>query len=105
MLEPHEQPPEVVAVLVDPVVHLLHMRLLQIPDHLLLQLPRPFSRDDLQNWDATVHTMFHRFVQGPVDLLALVENVVEVYFMFGHIASFNYSPRKRTIGPFVPTSR
>jgi hypothetical protein len=38
MFEAHEQAPEVVAVLVDPVVQFLYVRLLQIPDHLLLQL-------------------------------------------------------------------
>ena len=84
MPEMHEQPPEVVAVLVDAVVHLLDVWLLQEADHLLLELTTAFARDDLHDGDPLVHCFLHDVVQRAVDVLPLVEDIVEVEFQFGH---------------------
>ena len=84
VLEPDEQATEVIAVLVDAVVQLLHPRLLEVADHLLLQLSAALARNDLQHGDPTVHAESHRLIQGPVDLVALVEDVVQVELVFGH---------------------
>src|SRR5260370_856443 len=45
--EMHEQPAEVLRILLDPVVLGLDVLALQEPQHVLLELSRPFSRDDL----------------------------------------------------------
>ena len=87
MLEPHEQPPEIVAILIDPVVGLLHLWQLQKAKHLLLQLTAAFTRNDLQHIDAPIDAEFHRLFQCPIDLVAFVEDVVEVDLVFGHYRS------------------
>jgi hypothetical protein len=84
VLESYEQTPEVITVLVDPVVHLLDMRLLKEADHLLLQLSAALAGDDLHHWNTLVHRFFHQLVQGTIDVAPLVIDVVQVEFELCH---------------------
>ena len=86
MLEAYEQTAEVVAVLINAVVQLFYRRLLQVAQHFLLQLSAAFSGNDLQHFDPPVNAELHRFIQRAIDLLALVEDIVQIELVFGHCA-------------------
>src|SRR5215510_11561452 len=73
-----EEPPEVLGVLLDPVIERLDLLLLQEPEDPLLELPRAFARDDLDDGRLLRHGLVDDRVQGPVDVLATVVDVVQV---------------------------
>src|SRR3954463_9571745 len=76
--EVDEEPAPVVAVLLDPVVQRLDLLLFEEPQHLLLQLAGALAGDDLDRRGLLGDGLVDDAAQGPVDLLALVEDVVQV---------------------------
>ena len=84
MLETHEQSAEIIAVLIDPMVHLFDVWLLEEADHLLFQLTTSFSGNDLHHGDTLVHGLLHDVVERAVNIFSLVEDLVQIEFQFGH---------------------
>lgn len=84
MLETHEQSAEIIAVLIDPMVHLFDVWLLEEADHLLFQLTTSFSGNDLHHRNTFVHGLLYDIVQRTVDVLSLIEDIVQIEFQFGH---------------------
>src|SRR5580700_10562893 len=76
--EMHEQPAEVLRILLDPVVLGLDVLALQEPQHVLLELSRPFARDDLDQRRLLFRRLVEKRLQRAVDVLAAVVNVVQV---------------------------
>src|ERR1700719_1967998 len=76
--EMHEQPTEVLRVLLDPVVLGLDVLALKEPQHVLLELPRPFTRDDLDQRRLLGCRLVEDRLQRAVDVLPAVVNVVQV---------------------------
>src|SRR6185437_3657541 len=76
--EVDEEPPEVLGVLLDAVVERLDLFLLQEPEHPLLELPRALARDDLNKRGLLGHGLVDDRLQGPVDVLPAVVDVVQV---------------------------
>src|SRR5580704_788090 len=76
--EMHEQPAEVLRVLLDPVVPGLDVLALQEPQHVLLELSRPFARDDLDQRRLLFRRLVENRLQRAVDVLPAVVNVVQV---------------------------
>src|SRR5260370_19468362 len=76
--EMHEQPAEVLRVLLDPVVLGLDVLALQEPQHVLLELSRPLARDDLDQRRLLFHRLVENRLQRAVDVLAPAVNVVQV---------------------------
>src|SRR5580692_2615282 len=76
--EMHEQPAEVLRVLLDPVVLGLDVLALQEPQDVLLELARPFARDDLDQRRLLFRRLVENRLQRAVDVLAAVVNVVQV---------------------------
>src|ERR1700723_3379425 len=76
--EMHEQPAEVLGVLLDPVVLGLDVLALEEPQHVLLELPRPFTRDDLDQRRLRGRRLVENRLQRAVDVLPAVVNVVQV---------------------------
>src|ERR1700733_82454 len=76
--EMHEQPAEVLGVLLDPVVLGLDVLALEEPQHVLLELPRPFARDDLDQRRLLGRRLVENRLQRAVDVLPAVVNVVQV---------------------------
>src|SRR6266566_2910648 len=76
--EMDEEPPEVLGVRLDAVVERLDLFLLQEPEHPLLELPRALARDDLNERGLLRHGLVDDRLQGPVDVLPAVVDVVQV---------------------------
>src|SRR5262249_38214230 len=76
--EMDEEPPEVLGVLLDAMVERLDLLLLQEPEHPLLELPRALARDDLHERGLLRHRLVDDRLQGPVDVLPTVVDVVQV---------------------------
>src|SRR5579859_997193 len=76
--EMHEQPAEVLRILLDPVVLGLDVLALQEPQYVLLELSRPFARDDLDQRRLLCRRLVENRLQRAVDVLAAVVNVVQV---------------------------
>src|SRR5580658_5206797 len=76
--EMYEQPAEVLGVLLDPVVLGLDVFPLQEPQDVLLELPRPFARDDLDQRRLLGLRLVDNRLQGAVDVLPAVVNLVQV---------------------------
>src|SRR5215468_8770121 len=73
-----EEPAEVLGVLLDAMVERLDLLLLQEPEHPLLELPRALARDDLNERGLLRHRLVDDRLQGPVDVLPTVVDVVQV---------------------------
>src|SRR4249919_1979191 len=73
-----KDPAEVLRVFLDSVIQLLDLLLLQESEHPLLELPRAFARDDLNDGGFLRHGLVDDRVQGPVDVLTTVVDVVQV---------------------------
>jgi uncharacterized protein len=76
--EVHEDPAEVVRVLLHPVVQGLDLLLVEEAQHVLLQRARPLARNDLDQAGPLRHRLFHDLAQRPVDVPAAVVDLVEV---------------------------
>lgn len=76
MFEPHEQSPEILAVLVNAMVFGLDVLLLQKADHGLLQLSTSLTGNYLNDGNLLLHRFIYDVVQGLVYLPALVEDLV-----------------------------
>src|SRR5204862_892335 len=76
--EMDEEPAEVLGVFFDAVIERLDFLLLQEPEDPLLELPRAFARDDLNDRRLLRHGLVDDRVQGSVDVLATVVDVVQV---------------------------
>lgn len=74
----HEQPPEVLRVLLDAVVERLDLLLLQEPDDLLLELAGALAGDDLHHRRLLRDRLVDYRSQGAVDVGAAVVDVVQV---------------------------
>src|SRR3972149_14861 len=77
-LEVDEDAPEVLVVLFQAVVELLHVRLVEEAEHLLLELARPLAGDDLHRGDALVERLVHNAAEGFVDFPAPVVDFLQV---------------------------
>src|ERR1700719_824840 len=76
--EMHEQPTEVLRVFLNSVVLGLDVLALQEPQHVFLELSRPFARDDLDQRRLLFRRLVENRLQRAVDVLAAVVNVVQV---------------------------
>src|ERR1700722_12447171 len=76
--EMHEQPAEVLGVLLDPEALGLDVLALEEPQHVLLDLPRPFTRDDLDQRRLLGRRLVENRLQRAVNVLPAVVNVVQV---------------------------
>src|SRR5688572_7443155 len=76
--EVDEEAAPVVAVLLDPVIELLDLSLVEEAQHLLLQGATALARDDLDEGGLLLDRLVDDPAQGPIDLVALVEDVVQV---------------------------
>lgn len=85
MLKPYKQPPEILAVLINAMILGLDVLLLQKSDHLLLQLPAALARNDLDDGNTFLNRLINNVVQGLVNFPALVVDIVEVEYEFGHL--------------------
>ena len=94
MLEAYEQAAEVLAVLIDTMVEFLHLWLLKVSDHLLLQLATALTGNDLQYLNSTIYTMFHGLFQSPVDLPAFIVDLMQIEFVSRYFnrSQFRISP-------------
>src|SRR5690348_2237229 len=89
-----EEPPEVLGVLLDAVVERLDLFLLQEPEHPLLELPRALARDDLDQRSLLRHGLVDDRLQGPVDVLPAVVDVVQVKLeLHGAVSAPGLPPR------------
>src|SRR5262249_13175503 len=92
--EVDEEPPEVLGVLLDAVVERLDLFLLQEPDHALLELPRALARDDLNERSLLRHRLVDDRLQGPVDVLPAVVDVMQVELqLHGAVSAPGPAPR------------
>src|SRR5260370_39531737 len=78
--EMHEQPAEGLRILLDPGVLGLDVLALQAPQHVLLELSRPFARDDLDQRRLLLRRLVKTRLQRPVDALPAVVNAVQANF-------------------------
>lgn len=85
MFKVNKQPPEVLAILINPVVFGFDVLLLQEPDDLLFELPRPFAGNDLYRVDLSLNGLIDDIAQGSVNLVASVVNVMKVKYQLRHI--------------------
>src|SRR5262245_49135347 len=76
--EMDEEPPEVLGVFLYAMVERLDLLLLQEPEHPLLELPRALAWDDLNERGFLRHRLVDDRLQGPVDVLPGVVDVVQV---------------------------
>src|ERR1700741_5318805 len=76
--EMHEQPTEVLRVLLDAVVLGLDLILLEKPQHVLLELARALAGDDLHERRLLGLGLLEDRPQRPVDVLPPVVDVVQV---------------------------
>src|SRR2546421_7735117 len=92
--EMDEEPTEVLGVLLDAVVERLDLFLLQEPEHPLLELPRALARDDLNERGLLRHGLVDDRLQGPVDVLPAVVDVVQVQLqLHGAVSAPGLPPR------------
>src|SRR5262249_38123493 len=92
--EMDEEPPEVPGVLLDAVVERLDLLLLQESEHPLLELPRALARDDLNERGLLRHGLVDDRLQGPVDVLPAVVDVVQVELqLHGAVSAPGLPPR------------
>src|ERR1700746_184134 len=91
--EMHEQPAEVLRVLLDPVVIGLDGLALEEPQHVLLELSRPFARDDLDQRCLLFHRLVDDRLQRAVDVLPAVVDVVQVQRQL-HGSAPSWRPRR-----------
>src|SRR5215467_3781444 len=92
--EMDEEPPEVPGVFLDAMVERLDLLLLQEPEHPLLELPRALARDDLNQRSLLRHRLVDDRLQGPVDVLPAVVDVVQVEFqLHGAVSAPGLPPR------------
>jgi len=84
MLEPHKQPSEVLTVLIDAVILGLDVLLFQKTDHGLFKLSAPFAGYDLNDRDLLLNRFVNDVIQGLIDLLSFIEDLVKVECEFGH---------------------
>src|SRR5262249_46892284 len=107
--EMDEEPPEVPGVLLDAVVERLDLLLLQEPEHPLLELPRALARDDLNERGLLRHGLVDDRLQGPVDVLPAVVDVVQVELqLHGAVSAPGLPPRyaaRRARGDLCVTRR
>src|SRR5271168_4339631 len=89
--EMHEQPAEVLRVLLDPVVLGLDVLALQKPQHVLLELTRPFAWDDFDQRRLLFRRLVENRLQRAVDVLAAVVDVVQVKLEL-HSSVLNWRP-------------
>src|SRR5260370_6322767 len=89
--EMHEQPAEVLRILLDPVVLGLDVLALQEPQHVLLELSRPFARDDLDQRRLLFRRLVKNRLQRAVDVLPAVVNVVQVKLQL-HRSALSWGP-------------
>jgi uncharacterized protein len=76
--EMHEEPTEVVRVLLHPVIEGLDLLLVEEAQHVLLQRARPLARDDLDHGGPLRHRLLHDLAQRLVDVAAAVIDLVQV---------------------------
>src|SRR5205085_3333894 len=76
--EVHEDPAEVVRVLLHPVVERFNFLLVQEPQHSLLQCPRALARDDFDSSGLRPDRLVDDLPQRPVDLATSVVDVVQI---------------------------
>src|SRR5690625_380761 len=80
VLEVHEDPPEVLTVLLHPVVPSFDVLSIQEPQDPLLQLARTLTGNDLHSLGPGPLGLIDDLLQGTIDLLALVVDVMKVEF-------------------------
>lgn len=85
MLEVHENPAKILGILFHPVVLPLNLRLLEEPQYLLLERPGTLAGDDFDQGNALFDGFPDDAMQGGIDVPAVVEDVVEIEFEFGHV--------------------
>ena len=88
-LEMDEYPPKVFIILLDPMIKLFDMPLIQKAQHLFLELPTPFARNDLNQFYFSVNGFFHNAIKLRIDLVAAVVNVMQVKLKFCHYFLFS----------------
>ena len=84
MPEMYEDAAEVLAVFFEPVVEGFYVRLVEEPQHLFLQLPAAFARDDLDQFDAFSDRLLDDPVQFRVEFATLIDDIVEIKLQFCH---------------------
>src|SRR5688572_5202956 len=78
MIEPDEDPAEVLGVLVDTRVKSLDLFLLEEPEHVLLEGTGALARNDLYEGSLGGDRLGDDLVEGAVDIAPFVVNVVEI---------------------------
>ena len=76
----HEEAAEILGVLLQPVVLGLDVLPLEKPQYVLLELSRALARDDLDQRRLLCHRLVDDGLQGVVDVLPAVVDVVQVEF-------------------------
>src|SRR5689334_16570539 len=76
--EVHEDPAEVVGVLLHAVVERADLLLVEEAQHVLLQLPRPLAGDDLDHRGLDPDRLVDDLAQGAVDLFPAVVDLVQI---------------------------
>lgn len=82
--EIHEKTPEILTVVLDAVVQGFDVGLLQKALYFFTQLPAAFTGYDLHLADLFFDGIIKGLLQGLVDRLAVVVNIVQVYLDAGH---------------------
>src|ERR1017187_7296346 len=83
--EMHEKPPEVFRIFLYPMIKSFDFLLLQESEHMFLQLPGALAGDNLDQWRLFPHSLVDDVLQGAVDVLAPVVDVMQVEFQL-HLA-------------------
>src|SRR5215475_5826269 len=78
MAEVHEHPAEVLRVLLDAVVHRLHVLLVEESQDVFLQRAGALARDDLDHGRLLRDRLVHDVAQCAIDVPAAVEDVVQI---------------------------
>ena len=86
MLEMDKDATKVAVVLFDAVIELADVRLIQKSQHLFLELPAPFPRDNFDEINSLVERFLHNPIQFGVNLATAIVDVVQIEFEFCHIA-------------------
>src|SRR5580704_4357176 len=90
--EMHEQPTEVLRVFLNSVVLGLDVLALQEPQHVFLELSRPFARDDLDQRRLLFRRLVENRLQRAVDVVPAVVNVVQIKHQL-HSSALYPAPR------------
>src|SRR5579862_2911899 len=102
--EMHEDPAEVLGVLLYPVVERLDLLLVEEPQHVLFQLTGALARDDLDQRRLLPYRLVDDGAQGPVDVTPAVVDVVQIQLEL-HCASEASMNRREAAEPGASRSR